>query len=198
MELLTERLRLVPGGPDLVRDLWSVLSDDAVWPWYHREKPTYDQVEGSARAIGEGWRRDGVHKWIAYDRGSGELVGRGGLSRPPLDDDWGQLRAFLPDESWARDHSGWYELGWALRGNCRGRGYATEIGRAGLAYAFGELDAQAVASCTRRDNASSRAVMARLGMRPAGEIVSDGDPYAVSVLLRAEAAAGPSPGRSRG
>lgn len=27
---------------------------------------------------------------------SGEAVGRGGLSRTPVDDDWGQIYAFLP------------------------------------------------------------------------------------------------------
>jgi hypothetical protein len=44
------------------------------------------------------------------------------------------------------------------------------------------LRAQAVVSCADRDNLGSRAVMQRIGMRRAGEV----DPYAVSVLLRAD------------
>jgi len=199
----TERLRLEPVGAGNARDLWLVLSDDAVWPWYGSAKPTYEQVEQSARDMGESWRRQGVHKWMAYDRGSGEVVGRGGLSRPPVDDDWGQLYAFLPEEPWvraARDgaHAHWYELGWALRSGFRGRGYASEIGWAGLAYAFDVLAARAVVSCTVRHNVRSRAVMERLGLRYAGEIVSGGEPYAVSVMLRAERPAGPRRGRCPG
>ncbi|MCY1145119.1 GNAT family N-acetyltransferase [Actinoplanes sp. Pm04-4] len=198
----TERLRLEPVDADRASDLWLVMGDDAVWPWYGGAKPAYAEIEQSARDMGDSWRRHGVHKWIAYERDSGEVVGRGGLSRTPVDDDWGQLYAFLPDEPWVRAvhgserpcraHADWLELGWAVRGKFRRQGYATEIGRAGLAYAFEVLKAKAVVSCTLRHNASSRAVMARLGLRYAGEIVSGGDPYAVSVTT-----AGPRPDRSR-
>jgi RimJ/RimL family protein N-acetyltransferase len=52
----------------------------------------------------------------------------------------------------------------ALRRQCWGHGYATEIGRAALAYSFDELGMQAVVSCTGRDNHRSRAVMERLGI----------------------------------
>jgi RimJ/RimL family protein N-acetyltransferase len=51
---------------------------------------------------------------------------------------------------------------------------ATEIGRAGLDFAFGTLGAQAVIAFTERINAASRAVMERLGMTYAGEITAEG------------------------
>jgi RimJ/RimL family protein N-acetyltransferase len=84
---------------------------------------------------------------------------------------------------------------WALRREFWGRGYASEIGRAGLAFAFDVLGVQAVVSCTVRHNVRSRAVMERIGMRYAGEIqsrgtieglegVQDDAPFAVCVLLR--------------
>jgi RimJ/RimL family protein N-acetyltransferase len=157
--------------------------------------------------MGDSWRLHGVHKWIAYDRASDEVVGRGGLSRTPVDDDWGQICALLPPEPWVRvahdngrpftAHAHWLEIGWALRREFWGRGYATEIGRAGLQFAFDVLGMQAVVSCTARHNARSRAVMERIGMRYAGEIRSrgmvegiereqDDAPFAVSVLLRRE------------
>lgn len=201
----TPRLRLEPAGPANAADLWRVLRDDAVWPWYGTARPGRDEVTESARQMGESWRLHGVHKWIAYDRASGEVVGRGGLSRTPIDDDWGQLYAFLPAEPWVRAayevrrpftaHAYWLELGWAVRGEFWGRGYASEIGRAGLAFAFDILGARAVVSCTVRHNARSRAVMERIGLRYAGEIRSrglvegadaeqDDAPYAVCTLLR--------------
>lgn len=203
----TTRLRLEPVGPSNARDLWLVHTDDEVSDWYDDGKPSRAQAEQWATSMGESWRLHGVHKWIAYDRVSGEVVGRGGVSRTPVDDDWGQLYAFLPAEPWVRvpyethrpflAHANWVEIGWALRREFWGRGYASEIGRAGLEYAFDVLGVDAVVSCTVRHNARSRAVMERIGMRYAGEIRSrgmvagidgtqDDAPYAVCVLLRSD------------
>jgi RimJ/RimL family protein N-acetyltransferase len=56
----------------------------------------------------------------------------------------------------------------------RGRGLATEIGRAGLGFAFGALGARSVISFTERHNWASRKVMERLGMQLAGEIRARG------------------------
>ncbi len=36
--------------------------------------------------------------YITRNRRTGEVVGRGGLSRTPIDDDWGQVYSYLPDE----------------------------------------------------------------------------------------------------
>ncbi len=202
---LTARLRLEPVGLANAGDLWRVHNDDEVAYWYGNGKPSLEQAEQQARFMGDSWRFHGVHKWIACDRVSGEVIGRGGLSRTPVDDDWGQIYAFLPAESWVRvahenrrpfiAHANWLEIGWALRREFWGRGYASEIGRAGLAFAFHVLKVQAVVSCTVRHNVRSRAVMERIGMRPAGEIRSrgmvegvdteqDDAPFAASVLLR--------------
>jgi RimJ/RimL family protein N-acetyltransferase len=202
---ITERLRLEPVGPANARDLWLVHNDDEVARWYDNEKPSLARAERWATFMADSWRFHGVHKWIAYDGVSGEVVGRGGLSRTPVDDDWGQLYPFLPAESWVRAahenrrpfmaHANWLEIGWALRRTFWGRGYAAEIGRAGLAFAFDVLGAEAVVSCTVRHNVRSRAVMQRIGMRYAGEIRSrgmvegaagpqDDAPFVVCVLLR--------------
>jgi RimJ/RimL family protein N-acetyltransferase len=201
----TTRLRLEPAGPANARDLWLVHNDDEVAYWYDNQKPNLGQAEQWAGFMGDSWRHHGVHKWIAYDRDSGEVVGRGGLSRTPVDDDWGQLYAFLPPEPWVRAalenhrpfiaHANWLEIGWALRRKFWGNGYAAEIGRAGLAFAFDVLGVRAVVSCTVRHNVRSRAVMERIGMRYAGEIRSrgmvegtdqpqDDAPFTVCVLLR--------------
>ena len=77
----TRRLRLEPVGRGNARDLWLVHSDDGVWPWYGTEKPRPEQVRRWADFMGRSWQLHGVHKWMAYDRASGEIVGRGGLSR---------------------------------------------------------------------------------------------------------------------
>ena len=200
----TARLRLEPAGPANARDLWLVHHDDEVARWYDGWKPSFQEAEQRAKFMGDSWRLHGVHKWIAYDRANGEVVGRGGLSRTPVDDDWCQIYALLPPEPWVRveheinrpftAHAYWLEIGWALRPKFWGFGYASEIGRAGLEFAFDVLGMQAVVSCTVRHNVRSRAVMERIGMRYAGEIrsrgmvegleeVQDDAPFAVCVQL---------------
>lgn len=214
---LTTRLRLEPAVSARAADLWIVQSDDNVWPWYSSQAPNRAEVERQAEHMGDSWRLHGVHKWIAYHRGTGEVIGRGGLSRTPVDDDWGQLYRFLPDEPWIRAfyevdqpfaaHACWLELGWAVRHPFWGLGYASEIGRAGLAFAFEVLGAKAVVSCTTRHNLRSRAVMERIGMRHAGEIQTrgvveraseerDDVPHTVHVLLREDWT--PDPGLWKG
>ena len=201
----TARLRLEPVGPANARDLWIVHNDEQVAGWYDHDRPSLEEAERRAAQMADSWRRHGVHKWIAYHRVSGGVVGRGGLSRTPVDDDWGQIYAYLPAEPWVRAahpshrpylaHQSWVEIGWALRHEYWGQGYASEIGRAALTYAFDVLGVQAVVSCTVRHNRRSRAVMERIGMRYAGEIrsrgvaqgsdvVQDDAPFAVCVLLR--------------
>lgn len=201
----TTRLRLEPAVSASAADLWTVQSDDAVWPWYGSKRPSQPEIDRRAAHIGDSWRQHGVHKWIAYDRVTGEVIGRGGLSRTPVDDDWGQLYRLLPDEPWVHAayenhrpfvaHAHWLELGWAVRRQFWGLGYASEIGREGLAFAFDVLGAKAVVSCTTRHNVRSRAVMERIGMRYAGEIRTRGviegateerndAPHTVHILLR--------------
>jgi len=151
----TRRLQLEPIGPRHASDLWLLHQDDGIAQWYAGRWSRESAAE-TAAAMGRAWRADGVHKWIAYRRDTGELVGRGGLS---YTDVLGARRL---------------EVGWAVIGPMRGQGFATEIGRAGLGFAFGELGAEEVVAFTESHNRRSRAVMERLGMGYAGEILLPG------------------------
>ena len=97
-----------------------------------------------------GWARDGVGKWMARDRADGSLVGRGGFTRIDLDGE--QV----------------LELGWVVRDARTGRGYATELGRAALAWAAEHQPGVPVVAFTEVHNLASRAVMDKLGLRPYG------------------------------
>jgi RimJ/RimL family protein N-acetyltransferase len=133
---------------------------------------------------------------MAYERSTGSLIGRGGMERLDPDAEVTTKIATLLDEGplsggrlgdgglgvgglgvgglgevWRADR---LELGWALLGSARGQGFATELGRGALDYAFGVLGARAVIAFTERINSASRAVMERLGMKFAGEIQTDG------------------------
>lgn len=184
--VLTERLRLVPiTGPGEVltghaADLERLHADPWVADWYAGAWSTEESVRRSA-GFQARWEADGVGKWMVYERSSGALVGRGGMERMAADAEVTAKIARLLDDSrlgdswsgraWLTDR---LELGWALLGSARGQGLATELGRAGLDYAFDALGARSVIAFTERHNVASRAVMERLGMKFAGEIQTDG------------------------
>jgi ribosomal-protein-alanine N-acetyltransferase len=162
----SERLRLEPIARDHTDDLWELHQDPEVAEYWGRW--TRDQSRTFAISCEKAWNDEGVSKWIAYDRLDSALVGRGGLSRAMVD---GELRV---------------EVGWTLRGALRGRGLATEIGRASLDFAFDELDAQEVVAFTETANVRSRAVMERLGMTGPRPIAHNGEPFVIYVIRSGE------------
>src|SRR5690606_10431779 len=146
LERRTARLRLTAIGPAHADELHRLYQDPGIAQW---AGPALSPAAARdlAAHIGERWRLDGVHKWIAHDRTTGGLVGRGGLSRTALDGE-----PVL-------------EVGWAVRTPLWGRGYATEMGAEALRFAAQVLGATEVVAFTEVHNRRSRAVVERLGMR---------------------------------
>jgi RimJ/RimL family protein N-acetyltransferase len=113
--------------------------------------------------FGRGWTRDETASFLErtiarYDdpglavsavvvRETGELAGWAGLSVP----------TFLPEILPA------VEVGWRLGERYRGRGYATEAGRAWIDHGFDALALDRIVSIYEPENVASRAVMDRLG-----------------------------------
>jgi RimJ/RimL family protein N-acetyltransferase len=168
-QFLTDRLQLVPVGLEHVDDLVAIHRDPWIAQWYAGEWSAA-AAETFARVCARAWIADGVAKWIAYERRTGALVGRGGMSRMPPGAASSQIASFV-GPAWAEQR---LELGWAVREAFRGKGYATEIGGAGLSFAFDTLEARSVIAFTERHNLASRNVMERLGMRLVGEITARG------------------------
>lgn len=150
---LTTRLRLEPIGFEHAADMWLLHQDRAVARWYGG-RFTIGDARGRAASAVRAWDSEGVDRWMAYERTTGELVGRGGLTRAEVA---GRLRL---------------DMGWTVRGDRWGQGFATEIGRAGLAFAFTDLGAGEVVAHTEPHNQRSLAVMRRLGMEFLHEIAS--------------------------
>jgi ribosomal-protein-alanine N-acetyltransferase len=164
----TNRLRLEPINDKLTQDLWFVFQDDDVAKWYGG-KWTKEKATSEATSIREAWvKPNGVHKWMAYDKNTNEIIGRGGLSVVNIE---------------GRDE---LELGWAVRKKYQGQGYASEIGRAGLDLAFNELSADYVIAYTEPHNARSRAVMERLGFKYIREMDYKGEHFVLYQLNKAD------------
>lgn len=148
---LTDRLRLEPLGREHLDDLVTLHRDPGVAAWFDGPWSEAEAQKRTARAV-DAWEDVGADRWMAYERSTGALVGRGGVALTHVD---GADR---------------FEVGWVVREAQWGQGYATEMGRAGLAFAFDHLGAEEVVAFTEPHNERSRAVMSRLGMQFSREI----------------------------
>lgn len=163
---VTRRLRLEPIGPEHVQDVWLLYQDPAIVEWVAGPW-SVEQAEAFAVHWRRKWEQHSVGKWMAYLH-DGSLVGRGGLSRMDAGGRSTTQIQRLVAPSWQADR---LEIGWALRSEFHGRGYASEIGREGLVFAKEVLASHAVVSFTERHNIASRRVMERIGMIYTGEIL---------------------------
>ena len=100
------------------------------------------------------WETYGFGEWAVEEKASGKLVGQIGL-------------VYLAD--WTADPTS-VEVGWLLARDAWGQGFATEGGRASLAYGFEQLGIERIVSIARRANERSERVMQRLGLSLAGRI----------------------------
>ena len=110
------------------------------------------------------WQERGRRLLAIEERAGGRFLGRVTLH------DWEQF--------------GETEIGWALRGDARGQGFATEAARAYMAWGFRNLDVPYLTAMIRPDNAPSIAVAARLGMTEVRSDVLSGNPVVVYAVSR--------------
>ena len=72
---------------------------------------------------------------------------------------------------------GEYEVGWRLREDAWGQGYAKEAAIASLDHAFGPLGAERVVAVTYKENGPSWGLMERLGMKRREDLDFDDPRY---------------------
>ena len=153
--LETERLTLRRLHPDDADAIFAVLGDAIAMQHYPRRFTRKDAEEWIERNL----RRYAEHGHGLYAvvlKASGEVIGDCGLvtqqieGRPEL------------------------EVGYHLRRDQWGHGYATEAARACMDYAFRELAAVKVVSLIRPENLPSRRVAGRNGMRVERQVMHSG------------------------
>ena len=93
----------------------------------------------------------GLSFYFLARKTDGALLGKAGLSRIET--------AVAPDEL-----RGAVQVGWTLRADCWGQGYAREAAQAALSLAFGRLGLPRVYAQTSERNTASWGLMERLGM----------------------------------
>ncbi|MEO5939856.1 MAG: GNAT family N-acetyltransferase [Candidatus Limnocylindrales bacterium] len=120
------------------------------------------------------WASDGHGLWAVERRADARFIGFVGLAAPTF------TAGFTPC----------VEVGWRLRPDAWGHGFATEAALAALRFGFEELDLAEIVSFTVPANVRSRAVMARIGLTrdPADDFehpnLPEGHPLRQHVLYR--------------
>jgi RimJ/RimL family protein N-acetyltransferase len=177
VRLETSRLLLRPLDRGDLDDFVALHSD----PEVTRFVRPLDREAASARLDADAaeWRQRGHGILAIVERDSGAFLGRCGLKR------WPQF-----EET---------ELGWVLRRQAWGRGYATEAAGACVEWAFSAFDLPFVTAMINRDNRRSLRVAERLEMSWLRDDELLGDPVEVYWLPRpASQASTPAASRSGG
>jgi RimJ/RimL family protein N-acetyltransferase len=167
MEIETERLIMRPVRVEDVDDLVAMHADPVTRRVFGEW--TRDQVEDWAERSVREWEERGHGKLSIRDREGGAFLGRSGLR-------------FWPE-------FGEVEVGWVLMPGARGRGVATEAGRACAEWGFRDFDLPYVTAMIAPDNDASTAVARRLGMTPLREDVLHDVPIVVYALRRGQVGA---------
>lgn len=143
------------GDAELVRQLHSTvemtryLSGAAPW--------TLEKAEERLKSWFAELARDGVTKYKMLRRDDGRFIGRAGFSR--FDEESGR---------------GAFELGYSIRREAWGNGYATEIAGALADWFFKRGIAQRFIAFTHPDNVASQRVLRKIGMQESPPMLIDG------------------------
>ena len=172
-EVCTERLVLRAWRPG-DRDAFAVLNADPAVVEFLPGPLDRSASDALAARIEVHWEQRGYGLWAVEVPGVAPFVGFVGLSQAVFP------APFTPA----------VEVGWRLAPAAWGHGYATEGGRASLAFAFDTAGLDEIVSFTAVNNTRSRRVMERIGMSrdPADDFehpnVTIGSPLRPHVLYR--------------
>jgi RimJ/RimL family protein N-acetyltransferase len=142
-ELKTERLTLRPLEPADAANYAAMRFHPQVAQWLPPAPgDPVDAARASIERFAVAWRDRRHAPWGVFR--DGRLIGHGGLN-------------YVPEFERT-------EVLWALHPDAWGRGYATEVARAALAYGFDSLGLDLIFAITLPDNHASQAVMKRIGL----------------------------------
>jgi RimJ/RimL family protein N-acetyltransferase len=145
--LITARLRL-RRWRKADHEPFAALNADPLVMEYLPARLSRAESDGLIARIEAGFDRNGYGLWALELRSTGRFLGFTGLEVASFE------AHFTPA----------VEVGWRLARSAWGRGYATEAGRASLAFGFEEGGLREIVSCTTVANIRSQAVMKRIGM----------------------------------
>ena len=144
--LHTQRLRLEPLDDIHFDGLHALNSIPEVMRYLTGKPDTPELTRAMIDRTKAHWQDPGYSWWAFIDRESGELIGTGCI------------------QNIERNIANPLEIGWRLRPDKWGKGYASEAAREMTRFAFETLNAQLLCAVCHQENTNSAAVMKRIGM----------------------------------
>lgn len=117
------------------------------------------QSRNTIRFIQAQYTANGIGRWAVLLRATGEFMGWAGLKRVA-----GPING----------HRDFYDLGYRYRPQFWGQGYGYEAAQAWLDYGFGPLGLPRICAYADAENAGSRRILAKVGLRPGNAFMEDG------------------------
>ena len=163
LELFTERLRITPivaDDLDIALDLWT----DPEVVKYICDVPTEAEIRQEMPDATKRGGNGGIGIWCMADRRSGEKLGSAYLLPLPIDKDDTDFSLVvmgqMPDAE--------IEIGYFLKRSAWGRGYATEVCKRLLLFAFQEVSLNEVVASFDDGNVASKKVLENSGLLDRG------------------------------
>lgn len=151
VELSTERLRLVPYADEHLDALSELNADPEVMRYITGKPQTRAETQAIIERVKMRWETWGYSWWTIFERQSSEIVGAGCIQN-------------LRREGTEPDLTCPLEIGWRIRRDKWGRGFATEAAHAMAEFAFTRLSADGLLAVCHSENGASIGVMVKLGM----------------------------------
>jgi len=165
--LETARLRLRRFQREDVDAIFAIIGDDVAMQYYPKTFNRSDAVQWVERNLRR-YREHGYGFYAITLKGSTEVIGDCGIIQQEID---GKVEL---------------EVGYHLRRDHWGHGYATEAARACMGLAFRDFGATKVISLIRPENVPSRRVAERNKMKIERRITHWGLPHLVYAMMREE------------
>jgi ribosomal-protein-alanine N-acetyltransferase len=145
-EIETARLRMRKFTPNDLNRLFAIRSDPDVMNYIGSGRPnSLEEVRATLNRFLAHWDQHGFGRWGMEYQETSELIGWCGLS-------------YLED-------TGEVEIGYGIAKAYWGKGLASEAASASIKFGFEELGLDRIVAVAWPDNASSRRIMDKLGMK---------------------------------
>jgi RimJ/RimL family protein N-acetyltransferase len=147
--IVTERLIMRPLEMDDVLSLFKLDSDPHVMKYLGNQPLTdISQVHIYLQNIQNQYVKNGIGRWALIEKESGELMGWSGIK-------------LIPEET--NGYKNFYDLGYRLRPEYWGKGYATESAKAWIDIAYTTLNIDTLYATAHVENQASQHVLQKVG-----------------------------------
>jgi RimJ/RimL family protein N-acetyltransferase len=152
--LETKRLVLRPITEEDTKDFFEMDANPKVHK-YLGNKPvlSIEQSEAMIKNIIQQYHTNGLGRLAIISKDSNEFLGWSGLKY----------------EENLRSEFNYYDLGYRLKEQHWGKGYATEAAIASLDYGFNKLNLDKICAAADLNNIASNYILKKIGMKPSGQ-----------------------------